>query len=184
MLFCGSLERLDFSCCTAMNISSGIGLMGASIKIPIYEAIIFYLNRTSADSRLKQHPSGIFFIGEQFVNRLPIPFGSASGGGDALFFQTSNNFPKAITSKILLKYPAHYLRLIGIHCQLTIRINIISVALALCHFGATILESFPEAVLNCFTFLYRIHYNSPSTNENTAVKSLRRNMFSMFNIKS
>ena len=47
--------------------------------------------------------------------------GSASGGGDALFFQTSNNFPKAITSKILLKYPAHYLRLIGIHCQLYIK---------------------------------------------------------------
>ena len=132
--------------------------MGAGIEIPIHEAIVFNLNRTGTDRFLKQHPSGIFFIGEQFVNRLPIPFGSAGGGGDALLFQASSNFPLTITGKILLKYPAHYLCLIGIHRQLTIRINIISIALALYYFGVAVLKSFPGTVLDCFTLLHHIHY--------------------------
>ena len=72
------------------------GLMGAGIKIPIHEAIIFDLDSTSADCFLKQYPSGVFFIGEQFVNRFPVPLGSACGGGDTLPFQISSNFPKAI----------------------------------------------------------------------------------------
>ena len=84
--------------------------MGTGIEIPLHEAIVFYLSRTGADRFLKQHPSDVFFIGEQFVNRLPIPSGSAGRGGDALPFQASSNFPQAVTSKILLKYPTHYFR--------------------------------------------------------------------------
>lgn len=68
-------------------------------------------------------------------------------GENALFFQASSNLPEVITSRILLKYPSYYLRLMGIRRQLTIRINIVSIALALCHFGTAVLKFFPEAVL-------------------------------------
>ena len=149
--------------------------MGADMEILPREVIVFDLNSASADCLLKRYPPGIFFVGKQFVNCFPVPSGPASGGGDTLPFQPGSNLPQTITGKILLKYPAHYLRLIGIHCQLTIRINIISIALApaFCHFGAAVLKPFPEAGLNGFAFLYHIHYNAPSTNENTAVKLLR-----------
>ena len=59
------------------------------------------------------------------------------------------------------------------------RPNIISIALALCYFGATILKSFPEAGLDHFTFLYHNYYSSPFRNKNTAAKSLRCKAFTM-----
>ena len=144
--------------------------MGVGVEIPIHETIIFDLDSAGADRFLKQYPSGIFFIGEQFVNRFPVPSGFAGGGGNTLLFQANSNFPKAVTGKILLKYPAHYFRLIGIHCQLTIRTDFISLAPAFCHFGTAVLKSFPETVLNRFTFLHHVHFKTPFKNKNTAVK--------------
>ena len=102
--------------------------MGSGIEIPSHEVIIFNLNSASADRFLEQHSPSIFFVREQFVDGFPIPSGPAGGGRDVLSFQTSSNFSKAITSKTLLKYPTYYPRFIGIHYQLTIRINIISIS--------------------------------------------------------
>ena len=36
--------------------------MGAGIKIPIHQAIVFNLDSASADRFLEQHSSGVFFI--------------------------------------------------------------------------------------------------------------------------
>ena len=47
------------------------GLMGAGVEIPFHEAIVFDLDSAGAERLLEQHPSGVFFIGEQFVNCLP-----------------------------------------------------------------------------------------------------------------
>ena len=144
--------------------------MGSGVEIPFHEDIIFNLCSTSADRFLEQHPPGIFFIGQQLVDGFPILSGSVSGGWDALLFQASSDFPQTITSKILLKYPAHYLRLIGIHHQFSIRTNFISIAFAASHLGTAILKPFPETVLDGFTFLYRVHFRIPFENKNTAVK--------------
>ena len=135
--------------------------MGAGVEIPFHEAIVFDLDGAGADRFLEQHPSGVFFIGEQFVNCLPIPFGPAGGGGNALPFQTRSNFSKAVTSKILFKYSVHHLGFVRIYFQFSIRIDRVSVALALCHFGAAVLKTFSETAFNCFTFLNCIHYDPP-----------------------
>ena len=153
------------------------GLMGAGVEIPFHEAIVFDLNSAGAERLLEQHPSGVFFIGEQFVDGFPIPFGPAGGGGNALPFQTRSNFSKAVTSKILFKYSVHHLGFVRIYFQFSIRIDRVSVALTLCHFGAAVLKPFPETVLDCLAFLYHIHYNFPPTNKNTAVKLLRHKGF-------
>ena len=86
--------------------------MGAGIEIPFHEAIVFNLNRASADCLLEQYPSGIFLIGKQFVDSFPVPFGLSSGRGNTLLLQPSSNLPKAVTSKIPFKYPAYYFILI------------------------------------------------------------------------
>ena len=127
------------------------GLMGVGREIPVHEAIVFNLNCSSADGFLKQHPFGVFFIGEQFVNRFPVPFGPAGGGGDALPFQPGSNFPQTITGKIPFKYPAHYFGFVWIYLQFSVRIDCVSIALAFCHFRAAALKPFPETVLNGFT---------------------------------
>ena len=134
------------------------GLMGVGVKESIHETIIFDLDSTSADRFLKQYPSGVFFIGEQFVNRLPIPFWPAGGGGDTLLFQTSSNFPKTVTCNIPCKYPAHYLRLIGIYRQLTIRTDFIPIALAFCHFGTAVPKTLPQAYFDGLAFLKCVHW--------------------------
>ena len=132
-------------------------LMGVGVKEPIHEAIIFDLDSASADRFLKQYPSGIFFIGEQFGDRFSVPFEPTSGGGDALPFQTSSDFPQTVASKILLKYPAHNLGLLGIYCQLTVRSDFISIAFAASHLGTAVLELFLRlaliASLFCITFI-------------------------------
>ena len=61
--------------------------MGAGIEIPFHEAIVFDLDSAGTDRFLEQHPSGIFFIGEQFADGFPIPSGPASRGKNTLFFQ-------------------------------------------------------------------------------------------------
>ena len=130
---------------------------GGEAVIPFRETIILDLDSADAESLLEQHPSGVFFIGEQFVDGFPIPFGPAGGGGNALPFQTRSNFPKAVTSKIPFKYPVHHLGFVRIYFQFSIRIDRVSVALTLCHFGAAVLKAFPKAGLDCFAFLNHIH---------------------------
>ena len=49
--------------------------MGVAVEIPIHETIIFDLESTGADCFLEQHPSSIFFIRRQLVNRLLVPAG-------------------------------------------------------------------------------------------------------------
>ena len=68
--------------------------MDVGVKILIYEAIVFYLSYTSADRFLEQHPSCVFFIGQQFVECLPVPFGLASGGADVFASKADAIFPK------------------------------------------------------------------------------------------
>ena len=75
------------------------GLMGAGVKIPIHEAVIFYLNSASADRFLEQHPPCIFFIGEQFVDGFPIPSGLASGGGDPCLSKPTAIFPRLLPAR-------------------------------------------------------------------------------------
>ena len=76
------------------------------------------LDSASADRFLKEHPSGVFFIGEQFVNCIYIyslnHVRSVSEFIRSIRSGIGQGYQE-ITSKILLKYPAHYLRFIGIH---------------------------------------------------------------------
>ena len=65
--------------------------------------------------------------------------------------QPRSNFPKAVTCKILFKYPTHYFGF-WVHRQFTIRANFISIAFAVGHFGTAVLEPFSETVLDCFVF--------------------------------
>ena len=90
--------------------------------------IIFNLCSTCAECFLEQHSSSIFFVREQLVNCFPIPFGAACWRKNILLFQVGGNFSQAIPRQILLKYPAHHLRLIRIHYQFTIRSDFISIA--------------------------------------------------------
>ena len=62
-------------------------------------------------------------------------------------------------------------------------ITIISIALTFCYSGTAVLKSLLEAGFDCFTFLYCVHFKVPFKNKNTAVKSLRRNGLSMFDMK-
>lgn len=97
--------------------------MKAGIEIPFHEAIVFDLDSAGADRFLEQHSPSIFFIGEQFVDCFPIPFGLASGGRNTLLFQPGSNFPQTVTSKIPFKYPTHHLGFVRIYFQLSIRID-------------------------------------------------------------
>ena len=149
--------------------------MGVAVEIPIHETIIFDLESTGADCFLEQHPSSIFFIRRQLVNRLLVPAGSACWRWNTLPFQSGSNLSQAVTGKMPFKYPAHHLSLIGIHCQFTIKASLISVTLAASHFVVAIPKASPKPRLDGFTFLYHVHYNFPPINKNTAVKPLRRN---------
>ena len=131
------------------------------------------------DGRLAEWYKSYYFGHISLARKRGLQFKSRHSDHD----KTRSNFPKAVTSKIPFKYPVHHLGFVRIYFQFSIRIDRVSVALALCHFGAAILKPFPETVLNCFTFLYHVHYNSPSINKNTAVKLLRRNEFTKFKYK-
>ncbi len=67
--------------------------MGAGIKIPIHEAIVFDLGSAGAERFLEQNPACVLFIGENLVNRFTVPFRPTSGRGDTLFLQAGSNFP-------------------------------------------------------------------------------------------
>ena len=53
------------------------GLVVIGVEIPIHEAMVLNLGSAGTDGLLQQHAAGIFFVGEQLVDCLPIPFGLA-----------------------------------------------------------------------------------------------------------
>ena len=122
--------------------------MGSGIEIPIPEAMVFNLSCASADGFLKQHPSGVFFVGEQLVNCFSIPPGLAGRGENLLLLQTSGNFSKAVAVQISLENPADNFGLHWINSQLAIRSRGVSIAFAPGHFRGTILETFPQTGFN------------------------------------
>lgn len=69
--------------------------MGADVEISIHEAIVFNWKNVRANRFLKQYPASVFFIGEQFVDCFPVPFGLTCQGWDALPLQAKSDFPKA-----------------------------------------------------------------------------------------
>lgn len=79
--------------------------MGAGIEIPIHEAIIFDLSGSGAYGFLTQHPPGVFFIGQQSVERLPVPFRLAGKGKDEFCFQCRCDFSQAVAMEVTLENP-------------------------------------------------------------------------------
>ena len=118
------------------------GFVEIGVKVPIHEAVIFELRSTCADSFLEQHPACVFFIGQQLIERLPVPFRLAGGGKDAFRFQCRSDFSQAVSTEVTLKNPADNSGLIGIDCQLAVRPDGVAIAPALGHFGGAILKTF------------------------------------------
>ena len=118
------------------------------IKIPAYDTVVVDLRNPRADRLLQQYSACIFFVGEQFVNHLTVPFCLSGRGGDLLLGQTIRNLSKALSQLILLKNPSDYIRLIWIHSQRAIGAYVISIAFTPCKFRVTSLETLPDAGFN------------------------------------
>jgi len=63
---------------------------------------------------LGQHPSCVFFIGQQLVECLPVPFVFFSWGGDDLPFQTIGNLSQTVTAEVTVEDPTDNGGLIGV----------------------------------------------------------------------
>ena len=118
------------------------------IEIPAYDTVVVDLRNPRADRLLQQYSACIFFVGEQFVNHLTVPFCLSGRGGDLLLGQTIRNLSKALSQLILLKNPSDYIRLIWIHSQRAIGAYVISIAFTPCKFRVTSLETLPDAGFN------------------------------------
>ena len=118
------------------------------IEIPAYDTVVVDLRNARADRLLQKYSACIFFVGEQFVNRLTVPFYLSGRGGDLLLGKTIRNLSKALSQLILLKNPPDYIRLIWIHSQRAIGTYAISIAFTPCKFRVTSLETLTDAGFN------------------------------------
>ena len=118
------------------------------IEIPAYDTGVVDLRNPRADRLLQKYSACIFFVGEQFVNRLTVPFCLSGRGGDLLLGQTIRNLSKALSQLVLLKNPPDYIRLIWIHSQRAIETYVISIAFTPCKFRVTSLEILPDSGFN------------------------------------
>ena len=118
------------------------GFMRIRVEIPIHEAIVFNFGTANADTFLKQHPPRVLLVGQQLVEGLPVPFGFACGGGNALLLQHSVNLVQTVAAEVALKNPTDNGGFIWANDQLTVRTSIISVASALGHLGSSIPKTF------------------------------------------
>ena len=131
--------------------------MRVGVEIPIHETIIFNLDCAGANRFLKEYTACIFFIGEQFVDCLPIPLGLSCRREDTLFFKTNSNLTQTFSRLVLLEDSDDYFGFLRINDQCTVWRSLISVASAPRHFRTAVLKTFPKSNFNRLTFLKGLH---------------------------
>lgn len=134
-------------------------LLGKTLNLMtlFHEAIIFDFRVTHADGSLEQYPPRILFVGNQFVERFPIPLWLTRGRGDVLLLQPSSNLAQAVTTEVALENLADDSGLIRVHDQLAVWAGAISAAPALGHFRGAIPKASLQTVPDGFAF-FRCSY--------------------------